>query len=97
MISSPGSSNDRNPVEALAEEFLERQRRGERPTLEDYCRRHPELADDIRGLFPILIRMEDLGGDSPGASTGGAVGATARPERLGPRPPARPFSKGRMS
>ena len=38
MSPSSGSSDDRNPVEALADEFLQRQRRGERPTLEDYCR-----------------------------------------------------------
>src|SRR4051812_39255722 len=78
-VSASLSGSERNPVEALAEEFLDRQRRGERPTLEDYCRRHPELADDIRDLFPILIRMEDLGADSSAASTGGAPAAgTAR-------------------
>ena len=31
-------SSDRNPVEALADDFLRRQRGGERPTLEEYCR-----------------------------------------------------------
>src|SRR3954464_8909466 len=79
------SGSERNPVEALAEEFLQRQRRGERPTLEDYCPPPPGLADDIRDLFPILIRMEDLGADSSGAPTGGALpaGTTARLERLG--------------
>jgi serine/threonine protein kinase len=83
MTSSP-SSNDRNPVEALAEEFLDRKRRGERPTLDDYCQRFPALAEEIRDLFPLLLRMEDLGADSNGATTGGeaAVG-TAPLERLG--------------
>src|SRR6516165_7031690 len=84
MTSSPSSSGDRNPVEALAEEFLDRRRRGERPTLDDYCQRHPDLAGEIRELFPLLLRMEDLGADSTGATTGGgaAVG-TPRLERLG--------------
>ena len=50
----------RDPVEALAEEFLERKRRGERPTLEEYVGRHPELAADIRDLFPALVTMEKL-------------------------------------
>ena len=68
MSTSSGSSSDRNPVEALAEEFLDRHRRGERPTLEEYADRHPELADEIRDLFPALIRMEDLG--APTAPTG---------------------------
>jgi hypothetical protein len=57
-MTASGTSQDRNPVEALADDFLRRQRAGERPTLEDYCRRHPELADEIREVFPVLIRME---------------------------------------
>ena len=82
---SPVSGGERNPVEALAEEFLDRQRRGERPSLGEYLRLHPELADDIRDLFPVLIRMEDLGADSSGISTGdnGPARSGPRPERLG--------------
>jgi hypothetical protein len=67
-MTASSTSSDRNPVEALADEFLRRQRGGERPTLEAYCRRHPELADEIREVFPLLIRMEDLrsdGADDP--------------------------------
>ena len=30
------SSDERNPVELLAEEFLDRKRRGEQPTLREY-------------------------------------------------------------
>ena len=35
------SSDARNPVELLAEDFLDRKRRGERPTLREYTERHP--------------------------------------------------------
>src|SRR5262249_15714079 len=49
---------ERNPVEALAEEFLDRCRRGERPSLSEYTARHPEWADKIRSLFPLLLDME---------------------------------------
>jgi hypothetical protein len=66
MMSSPFSSSDRNPVEALAEEFLDRQRRGERPTLDDYCQRFPDRAQEIRDLFSVLIRMQDLPADGIG-------------------------------
>ena len=34
------SSGERNPVELLAEEFLDRKRRGEQPTLREYLERH---------------------------------------------------------
>jgi serine/threonine protein kinase len=83
-MTDSSSSSDRNPVEALADDFLRRQRGGERPTLEEYCRRHPELADEIRDVFPVLIRMENMRSDGPEESTGGvAVHTATRLERLG--------------
>src|SRR5438067_9827937 len=42
----------------LADEFAARYRRGERPPLREYVEKYPELADDIRELFPALIGME---------------------------------------
>ena len=53
-------SQDRNPVEVLADEFVERLRRGERPALSEYAAQYPELADEIRDLFPLLMEMEDV-------------------------------------
>jgi WD40 repeat protein/serine/threonine protein kinase/regulator of sirC expression with transglutaminase-like and TPR domain len=78
------SSSDRNPVEQLAEEFLERHRRGERPSLTEYTDRYPDLADEIRELFPALVMMEQLKPDSADA-TGSYGGAPEgkRLERLG--------------
>jgi serine/threonine protein kinase/WD40 repeat protein/Flp pilus assembly protein TadD len=62
---SLGSDNQRNPVEVLAEEFVERQRQGEHPSLEEYIQRFPDLAGEIRDLFPALVMVERLkpGGD----------------------------------
>jgi hypothetical protein len=54
----PTSSGDRNPVERLAEEFAERYRRGERPSLTEYVEKYPQHADEIRELFPALVMME---------------------------------------
>jgi serine/threonine protein kinase/WD40 repeat protein len=45
-------------LDKLAEEFAERFRRGERPSLQEYIDRHPDLADDIRELFPAMVEME---------------------------------------
>src|SRR4051812_32034549 len=84
MDSSP---SERNPVEVLAEEFSARLRRGETPTFQEYIDRHPHLADAIRDLFPLLIRMEGLGADSSiesDSSPGGVAVATGvAVERLG--------------
>jgi serine/threonine protein kinase/WD40 repeat protein len=52
-------SGDRDVLlNELADEFAARYRSGERPALTDYVQRHPELADDIRELFPALVEME---------------------------------------
>lgn len=45
------TSDERSPVELLADEFLARCKRGEKPTIKEYCVRHPELADEIRDVF----------------------------------------------
>src|SRR5262245_20714313 len=94
------SSDARNPVEALAEEFLDRKRRGEQPTLREYVERYPELADEIRDLFPALLMMEDLGESADGttgslaADQGAAVGV--RLQRLGDYRILREIGRGGM-
>ena len=45
-------------LDRLAEEFAARFRRGERPPLSEYTDRYPELADDIRELFPAMVKVE---------------------------------------
>jgi serine/threonine protein kinase len=84
----PSSDSSRDAVlERLAEEFVERHRRGERPALSEYADRHPDLAADIRDLFPALVQIEHLkpaAGDLTGAfvaESGPAADHT--PERLG--------------
>ena len=47
-------------MDHLAEEFALRYRRGERPSLKEYLDKYPELADDIRTLFPALVEMEQI-------------------------------------
>src|SRR5581483_3368958 len=44
----------------LADEFAARYRAGERPALQNYIDRHPELADDIRELFPAMVEIEQV-------------------------------------
>ena len=59
---SPGEpSSEADPLAELAEEFAERYRRGQRPSLSEYTRRYPHLAERIRKLFPALVVMEEFG------------------------------------
>jgi WD40 repeat protein/serine/threonine protein kinase len=78
----------RDPVEELAEEFLARHRRGERPSPAEYIRRHPELADAIREVFPVLLLME-------GAGTAEETVAPV-PDRLGDYRIVREIGRGGM-
>ncbi|HEV3340145.1 MAG TPA: serine/threonine-protein kinase [Pirellulales bacterium] len=54
------SSDQRGPVELLADEFLARHKRGEKPTIKEYCDRHPDLAGEIRDVFEAVLMVEDL-------------------------------------
>jgi eukaryotic-like serine/threonine-protein kinase len=56
----PSDSARDGLLERLAEEFVERHRRGERPALSEYTDRHPDLAAEIRELFPAMVQIESL-------------------------------------
>lgn len=47
-------------LDRLAAEFVDRYRRGECPPIAEYANRYPELADEIRDLFPTIAQMEGL-------------------------------------
>jgi serine/threonine protein kinase len=65
------SSSGLNLLNELAHDFAERFRRGERPALAEYARKYPELAAEIRELFPAMVVMEQFG------SVAGPTGADA--------------------
>src|SRR6266581_2511753 len=67
----------------LADEFAARYRRGERPALQEYIDRHPELADDIREFFPAMAEMEQVKADRQAVSERKAAGPLPPLERLG--------------
>ena len=83
----------------LADEFVERYRRGERPSLSEYTLKYPELAEQIEELFTALIAMEQCGNGSdqgarPVAARPGTVGPV--PERLGDYRILREIARGGM-
>jgi eukaryotic-like serine/threonine-protein kinase len=43
----------------LVDDFLRRHRAGGRPTIDEYSRQHPDLADHIREIFPAMIAIEE--------------------------------------
>jgi WD40 repeat protein/serine/threonine protein kinase len=77
-------SGQHDLVEALVEEFLDRQQRGERPTIEEYATRHPELAEELRELLEAVSVVRELKPSSRDA-TGSLDGAAT--ETASGRPP----------
>jgi len=52
------TQDQRNQLEALAEEFARRKRGGDNVALEEYVERYPDLASDIRDLFPVAAMLD---------------------------------------
>ncbi|HNQ22538.1 MAG TPA: serine/threonine-protein kinase [Phycisphaerae bacterium] len=90
------SNPDRDPFELLAAEFTDRCRRGERPSIDDYAQRHPELAEEIRELFPTIAVLEQAKSVSPGQTGGGPVRGGVKLERLGDFRIIRELGRGGM-
>ena len=77
------SGDDRDVLlNQLADEFAVRRRAGERPRLDEYCERYPDLADDIRSLFPAMLELERARADA-GPDLALAVGDGRRSTTLG--------------
>src|SRR4051794_5768138 len=77
-------------LEALADEFVERRRRGERVAIADYARAHSDLEAQIRELFAVLEVMEE-----PDRGEGQESGAEV-PRRLGDFRIVREVGRGGM-
>jgi serine/threonine protein kinase/predicted Zn-dependent protease len=102
---SPSSSScDRDPIERLADSFMARFRAGERPSVEEYAAKYPELASEIRELLPALVELEL--NQSPGGTAtasvespfldGTSAGAGVTPRQLGDYLILREIARGGM-
>jgi serine/threonine protein kinase len=83
---------NREPIEMLAEEFLQRRRGGERVSIDDYAAAHPEQAEEIRDLFPTIAALEEA---RPNEEADRGSGFTC-PEQLGDLRILREIGRGGM-
>jgi WD40 repeat protein/serine/threonine protein kinase len=95
-VNAAPPSSDADPLVDLAEEYAERFRRGERPTLTEYTDRFPDLAERIRKLFPTLVMMEEFGSVAGPSSDADSAGAGAPPRQLGDYRILREVGRGGM-
>ncbi len=89
-------SEQRNPVEVLAEEFLDRRRRGEAATVQDYATAHPEFSAEIRSLFPAMLAMEKFKTTRLSSSSARIDLLVEAPEQLGDFRIIREIGRGGM-
>jgi serine/threonine protein kinase/WD40 repeat protein len=81
----------------LAEEFLERYRKGERPTLREYIERRPDLAAEIREVFPAMAMLENIAvADESLADQAGGAAPAPTLQQLGDFRIIRAIGKGGM-
>jgi WD40 repeat protein len=90
------AGTERDPIDQLAEEFAARLRKGERPALTEYVQRHPELADEIRELFPALVMMEQLKPTENESSSTAHVKGVGKLEQIGDYRILREIGRGGM-
>ncbi|OHB72597.1 MAG: hypothetical protein A2V70_09305 [Planctomycetes bacterium RBG_13_63_9] len=97
-MTDPSDGSDR--LRQIADAFVECYRRGERPPVEEYVQKYPELADEIREVFPALVMLEQYkppSGDTLGAIGRGDSGPLRKPpERLGDYRILREVGRGGM-
>jgi len=96
MSETRGGNSDWASIEKLAESFLERFRRGERPTISEYAEKHPECADQIRELFPALLFLEECSLRGKTESFGGSAAGAKPLEQLGEYRILREVGRGGM-
>ncbi len=91
-------SHVRDAIEELADSFVARLRAGERPSIEEYARRYPELADEVRELLPALVLLEQhalVDGGPLSSRTDDGV-APATPSQIGDFTIVREIGRGGM-
>lgn len=94
-----GVDGERDPLEQLADDFLQRHRRGEKPSVAEYAERFPALAEQIRGVFPALLILEQAGPQGSAGSFGllGDVNSQQRtPPTIGDYQLVREIGRGAM-
>jgi len=89
-------TSERDPVELLATEFIQRCRRGEHPSIDEYLAKHPQWAEQIRELFPTIAAVEQLKVRKEQDTGGAASLGAARIERLGDFRIIREIGRGGM-
>jgi eukaryotic-like serine/threonine-protein kinase len=99
--SSPDSDSDSDAgryalLDQLAADYAERFRNGERPDVREYIDRHPDLADEIRDLFPAMVVIERAEDGSQSGKRADQPAAAPIPSQVGDYRVLREVGRGGM-
>lgn len=70
---STTSGTQHELLDQLFQQFLAQRRDGEAPDIEEYARLYPEVADDIRELFPAAVFAEQLHSEATNRNLSGPI------------------------
>ena len=93
---TPDGSDERDPVDLLVEQFLQRHRAGESIDIEAYADEHPEQAEQLRELLPTLLMLETVRRDRETSASGSGRVSLPALERLGDFRIERELGRGGM-
>ncbi len=95
-MSTPGDSTERDPLDLLVEQFLQRHRKGESVDVKAFAAEHPAHATELRELLPTLQALEQVKREKE--STGGSRARLAVPglQQLGDFKIVRELGRGGM-
>ncbi len=91
-----------DPLGAIADEFVQALRQGQRPSVEEFARRYPGHAGDLRDMLPALALMEqaksaaDATGDPEKAAVSAAPTCVSHLRQLGDYQILREVGRGGM-
>jgi serine/threonine protein kinase/WD40 repeat protein len=94
-----GLDDVRDPLDMLADEFLDRMRRGERPVVSEFLARAPDRAGELEQLLSALLLVEDVRDESDATTAiGRAATSSQAPDlkRLGDFRILRELGRGGM-
>ncbi|MEQ1631365.1 MAG: serine/threonine-protein kinase [Planctomycetota bacterium] len=89
-------SESRDPLDLLAEQFLQRVRKGESITPEQFAALHPDHGAELRDLLDTLLLLEGAKRDRESSATGGRRLQLPKLERLGDYRIVREVGRGGM-
>jgi eukaryotic-like serine/threonine-protein kinase len=96
---TPDVEDGRDPLERMAEEFLDRMRRGEQPSVGEFLARAPDRAGELDELLSALLFVEDIKPQVDPMTASGGVGVRGGGpalERLGDFRILRELGRGGM-